>query len=184
MKAIAAMAENRAIGRDNKLPWHPIKEDFNFFKNFTIGKILVVGHRTFYNLPPLINRNMVILTNMSSCIYEAEYDPKNNSASNYGNKYDILDLDRHHKGELIVIGGAKTYELFFPYITEFYVTHVKGEYEADTFMPPFEHLFSKMEIVRAFNDTGIVIYPPPSKNEIQPESLKEFDGHHVIKYSK
>lgn len=184
MKAIAAMAENRAIGRDDKLPWHSIKEDFNFFKEFTIGKILVVGNKTFYTLPPLKNRNMVVLTNMSNCIYEDAYDPKNNSASCYGNKDDILDLDRHHKGELIVIGGAKTYELFLPYITEFYVTHVKGEYEADTFMPPFEHLFAKKKIIRAFNDKGTFICPDLFQAEIDPESLKDFDGHQIIKYSK
>jgi dihydrofolate reductase len=51
---------------------------------------------------------------------------------------------------LVVIGGAKTYELFLPYITEFYVTHVKGEYDGDTFMPPFEHLFDKQEVIREF----------------------------------
>jgi dihydrofolate reductase len=47
-----------------------------------------------------------------------------------------------------------------PYITEFYVTHVNGNYDGDTFMPPFEDLFTHQEVV------------------------KEFDGHKVVKYSK
>jgi dihydrofolate reductase len=159
MKAIAAMAENRAIGRDNKLPWHPIKEDFKFFKEITVGKILVVGHKTFDTLPSLKNRNLIVLTRYDDG-YEDTYDPFYNMAFCYKSKDIIEDLDLTHKGELIVIGGATTYKLFFPHITEFHVTHVKGEYEADTFMPPFEHLFTKQEVV------------------------KEFDGHRVIKYSK
>lgn len=181
MKAIAAMAENRAIGRDNKLPWHPIKEDFKWFKEFTTGKILVTGRKTFDALPPLKNRNLIVLTHYDIG-YEDTYNPKNNMAYCYRKKDDILYLDSHHKGELVVIGGAKTYELFLPYITEFYVTHVKGEYEADTFMPPFEHLFSKTEIVRAFNDTGTVFYPGMGTESLK--ELKEFEGHRVIKYSK
>ena len=50
--------------------------------------------------------------------------------------------------------------MFLPYITEFYVTHIKGTYDADTYMIPFEHLYNKQEVV------------------------KEFDGHRVIKYTK
>ena len=61
---------------------------------------------------------------------------------------------------LIVAGGAKTYVNLLPYIDEFYVTHVNGSYEGDTFMSSFEHLFTNQEIV------------------------KEFDGHKVIKYTK
>ena len=61
---------------------------------------------------------------------------------------------------LIVAGGAKTYVKLLPYIKEFYVTHVNGTYDGDTFMPPFEDLFTQQEVV------------------------KEFDGHKVVKYSK
>jgi len=183
MKAIAAMAENRAIGKDNTLPWESIKNDFKWFKEFTTGKILVVGHKTFISLPTLKNRNLIVLSSFSEG-YEDTYNPVTNTAFTYRDKDNIVNLDSTHKGELIVIGGAKTYEFFLPHITEFYVTHVKGEYEADTFMPPFEHLFSKKEIIRAFNDKTTVMYPPPGCSEINPHSLNEFDGHRVIKYSK
>jgi dihydrofolate reductase len=157
MKAIAAMGENRAIGMDNRLPWPSIKADFKWFKEFTIGKILIVGHTTFTALPTLKNRNLIVSTRM---VYPDTYDPINNMAFCYRDKDNIVNLDSSHKGELIVIGGAKTYELFFPNISEFYVTHVKGSYSADVFMPAFEHLFSKQELV------------------------KEFDGHQVVKYIK
>lgn len=159
MKAIVAMSENRGIGKDDKLPWKGIKQDFQFFKEFTTNKILVVGNNTFSTLPPLKNRNVIVLSNNYMC-YEDVYLPMYNYAVCYKPFEPILEYDIHHKGELIVIGGAKTYSLFFPHITEFYVTHVKGVYKADAFMPPFEHLFTKQEII------------------------KEFDGHRVIKYCR
>jgi len=157
MKAILAMSENRAIGKNGALPWPSIKEDFKWFKEFTMGKILIVGHTTFTTLPTLKNRNLIVLTRM---VYPDTYDPINNMAFCYRDKDNIVNLDSSHKGELIVIGGAKTYELFLPYITEFYVTHIKGTYDADTYMIPFEHLYNKQEVI------------------------KEFDGHRVIKYTK
>lgn len=155
MKAIAAMAENRAIGKNETLPWEPIKEDFKWFKEFTTGKILVVGHKTFVSLKALKNRNLIVLTRFE---YPDTYDVIHNMAFCYRDLQNIVNLDSTHKGELIVIGGAKTYELFFPYITEFYVTHVKGTYEADTFMPKFEHLFSKQETIKEIDKATIVKY--------------------------
>lgn len=187
MKAIAAMTENRAIGKGNKLPWPSIKEDFKWFKGFTLNKILVVGKTTYWGLPDLPKRKLLVLTRGLGLSYktgENFWDPLRDLAIYYADFETILELDVAHKGELIVAGGAKTYELFMPYITEFYVTYVRGEYEADVFMPPFEHLFTKKEIVKAFNDKGTVIYPAPYYTEINPESLKDFDGHHVTKYSK
>lgn len=182
MKAIVAMSNNRAIGKNKGLPWPIIKEDFQFFKDFTTNKILVVGNKTFSTIPPLRNRNIIILTN-NSISYEDGYDPIYNYGYCYKSYKTILDIDEHHKNNLICIGGAKTYELFLPFITELYVTHINGTYDADTFMPPFEHLFSKKEIIRAFNKY-IVMYPSLNTSGINPDSLKEFDGHKVIRYSK
>ena len=69
-----------------------------------------------------------------------------------------MELDKDPN--LIVSGGAKTYNRLLPYIDEFYMTHISGIYEGDTYMPPFEHLYKNSEVIR------------------------EFDGHKVIKYTK
>lgn len=185
MKAIAAMDENRGIGKDNDLPWRckgKISEDFKWFKEFTMGKILVVGNKTFDTLPPLRNRNMVVLTSMSNS-YEDTYDPIYNTGYCHRSYEDILFINESQK-DLVCIGGAKTYSLFLPYITEFYVTHIRGVNVADTFMPPFEHLFSKKQLVREFDDNGTVIYHDSNSTELDHKTLKEFDGHTVIKYSR
>ena len=43
---IAAIDENRAIGFDNKLPWH-LPDDLKFFKASTQGGVVVMGRKTF-----------------------------------------------------------------------------------------------------------------------------------------
>ena len=157
MKAILAMAQNRVIGKNGGLPWPSIKEDFKWFKEFTTGKKLIVGKNTFDTLPMLKNREILVLTRKVEELSEITNQYLINKNDLTGKIIsDVSDLD----ADIIVAGGAKTYVRLLPYITEFYVTHVNGSYDGDTFMPPFEDLFTNKEVV------------------------KEFDGHKVIKYIK
>ena len=60
--AIAAMAENRAIGVNNQLPWH-LPEDFAYFKQQTIGQTLLMGRKTFESIGrPLPKRTTLVLS--------------------------------------------------------------------------------------------------------------------------
>ena len=164
MKAIIAMAKNRVIGNNGKLPWPSIKEDFKWFKEFTTGKKLIVGKNTFDTLPLLKNRECIVLTRPVAGIdayITNQYLVNNNAMTGQMiTMEDVESYSQFRKDYLIVAGGAKTYVKLLPYITEFYVTHVNGTYDGDVFMPPFEDLFTNQELV------------------------KEFDGHKVVKYSK
>ena len=159
MKAILAIAKNRVIGLSGGLPWPPIKEDFKWFKEFTMGKKLIVGKNTFDTLPMLKNREILVLTRK---VEELSHITNQYIVNNNGLSGKIINdvSDLNTDPDIIVAGGAKTYVRLLPYITEFYVTHVNGSYEGDTFMPPFEDLFTQQEVV------------------------KEFDGHKVVKYNK
>lgn len=56
------MSLNRVIGRGGRIPWH-LPEDFKWFKELTIGGVVVMGRKTFDSLPrPLPNRTNVVLT--------------------------------------------------------------------------------------------------------------------------
>jgi dihydrofolate reductase len=163
MKAIIAMAQNRVIGKNGGLPWPSIKEDFKWFKEFTMGNTLIVGKNTFDTLPLLKNRECLVLVKEDKIMVTNpnQYLVNNNSMT--GQLITMTDIELYsqfRKDYLIVAGGAKTYIKLLPYITEFYVTHVNGNYDGDTFMPEFEHLFTNKEVV------------------------KEFDGHKVIMYTK
>lgn len=163
MKAIMAMSENRCIGKENKIPWY-VPNDFKWFKEFTSGNTLIVGKNTFDTLPLLKNRECLVLVRKDEILdsyIENQYIVNNNSMTGQLiTMEDIKSYSRFRRDYLIVAGGAKTYIKLLPYIDEFYVTHVNGSYDGDTFMPEFEHLF-------------------PNK-----ETIKEFDGHKVIKYTK
>ena len=157
------MSENRCIGKENKIPWY-VPNDFKWFKEFTMGNTLIVGKNTFDTLPLLKNRECLVIVRkdeMLDSYIENQHVVNNNSMTGQLiTMEDIESYSQFRKDYLIVAGGAKTYTKLLPYIDEFYVTHINGNYDGDTFMPEFEHLFTKQEIV------------------------KEFDGHKVIKYTK
>jgi dihydrofolate reductase len=163
MKAIMAMSENRCIGKNGGLPWPSIPNDFKWFKEFTVGNTIVVGKNTFDTLPLLKNRECLVLVKEDKIMAANpnQYLVNNNSMT--GQLITMTDLESYSqfkKDYLIVAGGAKTYVRLLPYITEFYVTHVNGTYDGNTFMSSFEDLFTQQEVV------------------------KEFDLHKVIKYTK
>src|SRR5208337_4908411 len=61
-KAIAAMSENRVIGCGGRIPWH-LPEDFRFFRQMTMGNIIVMGRKTFQAMGhPLPGRHTIVLS--------------------------------------------------------------------------------------------------------------------------
>ena len=59
---IAAVAENRVIGRNGGLPWR-LPEDLRRFKKRTEGHIVIMGRRTFESLArPLPNRPAIVVS--------------------------------------------------------------------------------------------------------------------------
>ena len=162
MKAIVAMAKNRVIGKNSALPWPSIKEDFKHFKEFTTGKTLIVGKNTFDTLPLLKNRECLVLTKPVEAIdayITNQYLVNNNAMTGQMiTMEDIESYSQFRKDYLIVVGGAKTYVKLLPYITEFYVTHVNGNYDGDIFMPAFEHLFDHQEVVKEFDLHKVIVY--------------------------
>ena len=59
---VAAMSNNRVIGKDNKLPWH-LPADLKHFKKITEHGTVIMGRKTFESIgKPLSNRYNVIVT--------------------------------------------------------------------------------------------------------------------------
>ena len=65
LSLIAAVARNRAIGKDNRLLWH-LPEDMRHFREITRGKPLIMGRKTWESLPekfrPLPGRLNVVVS--------------------------------------------------------------------------------------------------------------------------
>ncbi len=155
MKAIAAMAGNRIIGNDGKIPWH-IPEDFKWFKKFTMNQTLIMGRTTFETLPKLPGRDIIVLSN--TILHLQEYhtlfrDKCRHLQMRNERTFNVMDFPN-----AIVAGGAKTYHNLLPLCDEIFMTHVIEDYEGDTYMPHFEHQFPNSEVLREAKDHWIVRY--------------------------
>lgn len=134
---IAAVAEkNRVIGDGMDLPWH-LPEDLKRFKRLTLGYPLIMGRRTFESIVHqfggmLPNRRNIVLTSNPDRL--AEYDVEHYPG--------IDEALAAVAGELRVFigGGGGIYEQFLPQADRLELTLVEGDYQGDTYFPPYEHL--------------------------------------------
>ena len=138
---IAAVAEkNRVIGKDKDLPWH-LPEDLKRFKRLTLGYPILMGRRTFESLVeqfggPLSGRRNMVLTSKASLPGHPDIETFDS----------IPSALRAAKGctQLFIGGGARVYEQFLPHADRLELTLVEGDYEGDTFFPPFEPLIGEV----------------------------------------
>lgn len=131
LSLIAAVAENGAIGFENKLLyWLP--NDLKRFKALTTGHTIVMGRRTFESLPKgaLPNRRNIVLTrNMS---FEA---PGAEVFSSLDDALGACGADE----EVFVIGGASVYAEALPRANRLCLTLVHNTpAAADAFFPLFD----------------------------------------------
>lgn len=127
---IVAIAENRAIGKDNKLLWH-ISEDLKRFKKLTTGHTLIMGRNTFLSLPngALPNRRHIVISDVDGESFkECEMARSIEEAVQLAGDAD----------ECFVIGGGMVYGQFLPVAGKLYLTQVHHSFEADTFFPEID----------------------------------------------
>ena len=125
---IAAMAENRVIGRDNALPWH-LPDDLARFKQRTQGHVVIMGRRTFESVGrPLPNRRSIVVTRKHG------YHPAGvEIAHSLG---ETLERARAaDPEEVFILGGAEIYTLALPEADRLELTIVHADVTGDTFFP-------------------------------------------------
>jgi dihydrofolate reductase len=124
MKALVAISKNGMIGNQNRLPWH-IPEDLKFFKQATIGHIVIMGRNTFESLPTygLKDRISVVLTSRPFTHIASTNEVIFTTIENLDETLKTLQLQYPTK-TVFVIGGKSIYKLFENNIEEFIVTHI------------------------------------------------------------
>ena len=126
---IAAMTENRVIGRDQGLPWR-LPADMRHFVALTRGKPVVMGRRCHDAIGrALPGRHNIVLSRDRA--YRAPgctlvHDLQSALAAAAGTP------------EIMVIGGEQIYRLFLARADRIYLTLVHGQLEGDTYFPPLE----------------------------------------------
>jgi len=131
---IAALADNRVIGIDNRLPWH-LPADLKHFKAVTLGKPIIMGRKTWDSLGrPLPGRlNLVVSRQSGLALDGAEVFASLDAA--------IARADAWARAqgvsELMLIGGAELYALGLAQAQRLYLTRVHLAPQGDAFFPEF-----------------------------------------------
>jgi dihydrofolate reductase len=142
---ISALAENRVIGNQSKIPWH-IRQDLIHFRDKTIGHTVIMGRKTFNSLlayyqksgKPLPQRAYIIVTrddgyrtNQTNCFIVHSIK----EAIQLGKSHFVTtSRDR----EIFVAGGAQIYQQTIDLADKLYLTIVKGQFKGDAYFPPYD----------------------------------------------
>lgn len=125
---IAAIAENRVIGKDNNLPWR-LAADLKKFKELTSGHHIIMGRKTFESIGrPLPNRTSVIITRNKN--YKAEGCLVAHSLS------EAISLSKEDE-EVFIIGGAQIFEIAISLADKMYLSWVAAEPDGEILFPKF-----------------------------------------------
>lgn len=126
---IAAMANNRVIGKDNQMPWH-LPEDLKHFKALTLGKPVVMGRKTFESIGrPLPGRHNIVISRQADLIIEGV---------TCVTSFDAAKLAAGDCEELVIIGGGQLYAMLLPMADILYLTHINLTLEGDTWFPAWD----------------------------------------------
>jgi len=128
MKAIVAVDLNWGIGCGGKL-LQMIPEDMKFFKEKTLGKVVIMGRETFESLPgkaPLKDRINIVLSKNESFVDDRLIICRSLEEL-------FHEIERYKTDDIFVIGGEAVYTQLLPYCTEAYVTKIQNTYPADKY---------------------------------------------------
>jgi dihydrofolate reductase len=127
MNAIFAISKNNCIGKNGALPWN-IPEDLHFFRELTVGHIVVMGKNTFESMQkPLSKRTNIVVTRQTSP------DKKNLQFTKIENLPQVL-VEQSPDKKVFIIGGKSLYESYIPLCNDIYVTYIDKVVTGDIFM--------------------------------------------------
>ncbi len=129
---IVAHDKNRAIGLNNRIPWH-LREDLMQFKERTLHHRIVMGKITFDGFKrPLPDRHTIV-----ACFPGQEGENSEN-VTYCTDLIRFLEDNKDTEEEIFICGGASIYRLCLPYCRKLYISLVEGEHEADTYFPDYD----------------------------------------------
>lgn len=129
LSLIVAMAKNRVIGIDGKIPWH-LPNELQLFKRMTMGHPIVMGRKTFESIGRLLpGRTTVIVTRQRD--YSAP-------GAVIVHSLDAALACCANDPEIFIIGGGELYRAAMPRADRIYLTVVDSEPAGDTRMPEFD----------------------------------------------
>lgn len=125
---MAAMDHNRVIGSMGQLPWH-LPKDLKHFKKRSMGKIMIMGRKTYESLPGLLpgREHWVISRTLSKNV------PQGRIFDSFPAAIEALD-----GRDAVVIGGGQIFEEALPFVDAMSLTFVDAEVEGDVYFPEWD----------------------------------------------
>lgn len=146
---VVAMASNKVIGKDGKLPWH-IPEDLKYFRNLTKGHPVIMGRKTFESIlsrlggHPLSDRTNIVL----SRYHDLNHWGKNViTASSFEDALDKASKAPKISDKVFVIGGESVYYQALPFATRMYITMLFRHFDGDAFFPEIDSTWGSPNII-------------------------------------
>ncbi len=145
---IAAMDENRGIGKNNQLPWH-LSADLKHFAAATKGGTVIMGRKTWESLPepyrPLKDRLNIVVSRSDLEL------PQGVKLA-----HSLDEALEQAEGKTFVIGGATLYAeaIQHPECRELILTEVEGSVDCDAFFPEIPTDFTMKEMSEEMEEKG------------------------------
>jgi dihydrofolate reductase len=133
MDLIVAADNSWGIGKNGGLLAH-IPTDMKYFKDHTMGKVVVMGRKTLESMPGgkgLPGRTNYVLTSQRG--FSAERCTAVCSIDELRK-----ELEKYDPDDVYLIGGAALYNKFYKMGDKLYVTKMDADLDADTFITCFD----------------------------------------------
>jgi len=130
LNVILSATDDWGIGFENRLLFR-VPEDMRRFRALTVGKVVVMGRKTFLSLPnqkPLADRENIVLSR------DPDFAPDGVTVARSTDELFRL-LESRDTDDVFVIGGAAVYRELLPFCGIAYVTRFYAKKEADSFFP-------------------------------------------------
>ena len=130
---IAAMSENRVIGREGRLPWGHLPKDWAHLFRVTDGIPMIMGRKS-YDTPDRIaspNAPNIVLTSQTNFLLETDFQRANNLDEA------LQLLEKQGFTSVFILGGGSVFEQTISRANKIFLTLVHAEFEGDAFFPPF-----------------------------------------------
>ncbi len=147
LNLIAALGQDRVIGKNNELLWK-IPDDLKRFKALTTGHPIIMGRKTFESIGRVLpgRTNIVITRNTELKIEGALICNSFEEAIRAASKID---------SEIFIIGGAEIYRQAIDKADRLYLTVIDEKKDGDAFFPDYSKFTKIVSEENKTTDTGL-----------------------------
>lgn len=131
--SVAAIADNRVIGRDGEIPWESLPADKRQYRGRVADHPVILGRRTFDSMRADLPGKAQIVLSRTERTFDVE------TAHWAADVEDAVRIVANLGADIAyVLGGAGIYHLFQPHLDRMILSRVPGEYEGDSVYPEWD----------------------------------------------